>query len=551
MKRFLHILLLLLVVQSVVAQRLIRRSSRYYVEEQALPKRVDPLLKDDWDQYAPNNNMCPLNQEGKQCVVGCVATAMTQVMHYWEWPIRGTGSHEYVDVRGCGQKLSSNFAEHIYVWPNMLDSYKEGNYTSAQANAVALLSSDCGIAVNTIYGASTSGARPIYQPQALVNYFGYDKGVQMLFRDFYSLEEITLMLKKELAAGRPVLTSGYNNSGGHAFVIDGYDENDWFHLHLGNPENGEDGWTYLPYMVPDHPTWYDKNSPENGLNFFQIFTIGVMPSNHKQATGVERHNFAFQYISAVRETEETLPVYPRNKVAVTVHDLSNVGWNLSDDSVAIMLKQEDEVVCPLYVYQREFQLEEVEDTTYTDTLYLSFPEKVNDGVYTMVPMYRDNTLDGGKEWREARTSTGTPNYLLAHVEGKTVTLSSDTVSYAYLTLEDYSFPDFMIHNTNPEYSITLKNHNAEMAGRLYLMLESLDDPSQTHYLQRQGLTLAKDEVSTRTFHKSNVYLPKLGTYRLLIRYESNLFSDVIYEFKLPEDIIITILSGDEWEIASR
>ena len=221
MKRFLHILLLLLVVQSVVAQRLIRRSSRYYVEEQALPERVEPLLKDDWDQYAPNNNMCPLNQEGKQCVVGCVATAMTQVMHYWEWPIRGTGSHEYVDIRGCGQKLSSNFAEHIYVWPNMPDSYKEGNYTSAQANAVALLSSDCGIAVNTIYGASTSGARPIYQPQALVNYFGYDKGAQMLFRDFYSLEEITLMLKKELAAGRPVLTSGYNNSGGHAFVIDG------------------------------------------------------------------------------------------------------------------------------------------------------------------------------------------------------------------------------------------------------------------------------------------------------------------------------------------
>ena len=193
----------------------------------------------------------------------------------------------------------------------------------------------------------------------------------------------------------------------------------------------------------------------------------------------------------------------------------------------------------------------MEDTTYTDTLSISFPEKVKDGVYTVVPMYRDNALDGGKEWREARTSTGTPNYLLAHVEGKNVNLSSDTVSYAYLTLEDYSFPDFMIHNTSPEYSITVKNHNAEMAGRLYLVLESLDDPSQTHYLQRQGLTLAKDEVSTRRFHKSNVYLPKLGTYRLRIRYESNLFSDVLYEFNLPEDIIITILSGDEWEIASR
>ena len=238
-------------------------------------------------------------------------------------------------------------------------------------------------------------------------------------------------------------------------------------------------------------------------------------------------------------------------MAVTVHDLSNVGWNLLDDSVAIMLKKDDEVVCPLYVYDHEFQLEEVEDTTYTDTLQLSIPAEVKDGVYTMVPMYRDNALDGGKEWREARTSTGTPNYLIAQVKGEKVTLSSDTASYAYLTLLDYDFPDFMIHNTNPVFSLTVKNHNAEMAGRLYLVLENVDNPNKTFFLQRQGLTLAKGEVSTRTFHKSKLYLPDLGTYRLHIRYESNLFADGMYEFELPEDIIITILSGDEWEIASR
>ena len=484
-------------------------------------------------------------------MVGCVAPAMTQVMHYWEWPRKGTGTHEYVDEKGCGQSLSSNFAEHTYDWLNMRDVYKEGEYTSAEGDAVALLSSDCGIAVNMTYGAESSGARSIYQPMAMVNHFGYDKGTQLLFRDFYSLEEITLMLKRELAAGRPVLISGYSNVGGHAFVIDGYDENDWFHVHLGNPDNDGDGWTYLPYMVPDQPTWYFKDSPENGMNFLQMFTIGLMPSHHAQAVGVERHNFAFQYIGAVREKEDALPVYPRNRVDVTVHDLANVGWNLLDDSVAIMLKHGDEVVCPLYTYQRQFELEEVEDTTYTDTLRLSIPEKVKDGVYTMVPMYRDNALDGGKEWREARTSTGTPNYLLAHVQGKDVTLSSDTASYAYLTLEDYDFPDFMIHDSNPVYSLTLKNHNAEMAGRLYLVLESVDDPSKTFYLQRQGITMEKDEVSTRTFHKSRLYLPRLGCYRLHVRYESNLFADEVCELPLPEEVIITVLSGNEIEIASR
>lgn len=551
MRRIIYILLLLSVAETSVAQRLIRRSSRYYVEEQTLPLRVDPILKDNWYQDAPHYNMCPLDKEGNRCLVGCVATAMTQVMHYWEWPVKGTGFHEYVDVKGSGQKLSSNFAEHTYDWRNILDSYEEGKYTQAQADAIALLSSDCGIAVNMSYGAGSSGARSIYQPLALANYFGYDRGIQMLYRDFYSLEEMTLILKRELAAGRPVLVSGYKNSGGHAYVIDGYDENDWFHLHLGNPDNDGDGWTYLPYMTPDQPTWYDKDSPENGMNFLQMFTVGVMPSDHPQATGVERHNFAFQYISAVIDEERTRPVYLRNKVNVTVHNLSNVGWNLLDDSVAIMLKKDDKVVCPLYVYQREFQLREIEDTTYTDTLSLAFPSKVKDGVYTIVPMYRDNALDGGKEWREARTSTGTPNYLIAQVRGRNITLSSDTVSYAYLTLEDYSFPDFMIHNSNPVYSLTIKNHNAEMAGRIYLVLEDVNNPSRTFYMQRQGITMDKDEVSTRTFHKSNLYVPNLGTYRLHICYESNLFADKVYEFQLPEDIIITVLSGEEMEIASR
>ena len=544
-------LLCLLIAESATAQKIIRRSSRFYAEEQALPQRVEPILKDSWYQDAPHYNMCPLDKDGKRCLVGCVATAMTQVMHYRNWPARGTGYHEYVDEKGCGQKLSANFGEHTYDWPNILDTYKEGEYTQAQADAIALLSSDCGIAVDMRYGAETSGTYSIYQPIALANYFDYDRGIPMLFRDFYALEEITLILKKELAAGRPVLAAGGSNVRSHAFVIDGYDENDWFHLHIGNPDNEEDGWSYLPYMVPDHPTWYDKDSPENGMNLLQLFTIGVMPSADNRATGIERHNFAFQYINAVKEEETSQPVYPRKNVSVTVHRLSNMGWNLLEDSVAIMLKHDDELVCPLYVYDHEFQLEEVDDTTYTDTLQIAFPAAVKDGVYTMVPMYRDNALEGGKEWREARTTTGIPNYLIAQVAGESVTLSSDTTSTAYLTLEDYDFPDYMIHNTNPVFSLTFKNHNAEMAGYCYLKLEDVNNPNRIFTMQKQGLTLAKDEVSTRTFRKSKIYLPTLGTYRLRIFYQTNLFAEYLNEFVLPEDIIITIFSGDEWEIASR
>lgn len=545
---FLLSLLALLLAESVSAQRLIRRSSRYYVEEQALPDRVEPLLTDSWYQDAPNYNMCPLDQDGNRCLVGCVATAMTQVMYYWQWPLQGEGYHEYNDSTGCGQVLSADFSSHTYDWANVLDHYREGEYTQTQADAIALPSRDCGIAVNMRYGAGSSAARSIMQPIALTNYFGYDRSLQMYIRDFYSLPEITLMLKKELAAGRPVLMSGYSSTVSHAYAIDGYDEEGRFHIHLGNPDNFGDGWTYLPHMVPDQPQWYEKDSPEGGMNLLQMFTIGLMPSWHPHATGIERHNFAFQRMEAVTDSLLPHPSYPREQVDVVVHDLSNVGWNLLADSVALMLKQGDELVCPLHVYQHEFLLEEVDDTTYTDTLHLKMPADLADGAYTLVPMYRDNALDGGMEWREARTCTGTPNYLIANVQGASVTLSSDTLSTAYLTLEDFSIPDMMVNGTPANMSLTFRCHNAEIAGRFYVLMESLEGGS-SFYLQRQGITLAKDEVSTRIFRKANAYAPRLGQYRFHLLYEGNLFSDVLIELPLPEETIVTIISAGSIELA--
>ena len=546
MRNILLFLLLVLVAQDLMAQRLIRRNSRYFVESQSLPERVEPLLTDEWNQYTPFNDKCPTDSTGQRCIVGCVATAMSQVMHYWKWPLKGTGSHEYVDVAGCQQSLSADFSLHTYDWENMLDQYVEGKYTQQQADAVALLSVDCGIAVNMNYGIVASGARSVYQPMALANYFGYDRGTQMYFRDFYSLAEITLMLKQELAAGRPVLISGYNLNGGHAFVLDGYDERDWFHACWGNQNIDDNAWTYLPDLVPNQPKWYDKDSPENGYNILQMFTIGIMPENHPAATGTERHNFAFQYIRAVVDEETPKPTYSRNRLKLTVHDLSNVGWNLLDDDVVLMLKKGDEPVCPLYTYEHEFLLEEVDDTTYTDTLTLTIPAEVEDGAYTIVPMYMDNKIGGGKEWREALTCTGTPNYLLASVKGNAVTLQSDTLSTAYLTLEEVDIPDLLINRQMQDFSITFQNHNVEMAGRFYLLMEPLFEGGASFYLGRQGLTLAAEEVSTRRFHKSTVFTPHRGQYRLHVLYEANLFADELIELELPEEKIIKV--AEEWEL---
>ena len=145
MRKIFLLMICVTLSQMVYGQRLVRRNSRHYIELQTLPARVNPLLTDTWDQYAPFNNLCPIDSITKErSVVGCVATSMSQVMHFWQWP-------------------------KTYDWDNILDKYVEGEYTQQQADAVAQLSLDCGEAVKMRYSSVESGARSIYQPISLVN----------------------------------------------------------------------------------------------------------------------------------------------------------------------------------------------------------------------------------------------------------------------------------------------------------------------------------------------------------------------------------------------
>ena len=51
-------------------------------------------LNDYWKQGSPYNDQCPNVWPGRdeRTVVGCVATSMTQVMNYWQWPNTGQGT---------------------------------------------------------------------------------------------------------------------------------------------------------------------------------------------------------------------------------------------------------------------------------------------------------------------------------------------------------------------------------------------------------------------------------------------------------------------------
>ena len=101
---------------------------------------VRPLIKTHWDQGAPYNNMCPGGS-----VTGCAATALAQVMKYWEWPKTGTGSHTY--SHSSYGNLTANFGNTTYDWDNMIDMPTTSSST-AQQNAVATLMYHCGVALD-------------------------------------------------------------------------------------------------------------------------------------------------------------------------------------------------------------------------------------------------------------------------------------------------------------------------------------------------------------------------------------------------------------------
>ena len=521
-----HFQLLLTAYEQAIA-----RTSEYAVAEGQIFKptsvqdSVPPLLTDLWEQYAPYYRRCPLTDEGDTCCVGCVALAMGEVMRYWQWPAQGTGSHTYFDEYGLLRELTADFSAHTYDYAHMLDEYS-GTFTDEEADAVALLLSDCGVAVNMRYGTGSSAAACVYQPQALHDYFGYDEAVQLIYRGFFPQQEWDSIMFTELSEGRPLLVAAHSLTLSHALVCDGYDADGYFHMVFGNEAGDANGYYYFTWLTPQQPDWYDLDSPERGLNLLQSIVRGIQP----ETGGTSRHFYGFSHMDVLGQDADS--------VQVEVACLGNLGWQLHDGTVGLALKALSDPDTTLasattlvYTYPRQFALEEVDDTVYTDTIALSLSDLSAasasvDGAEEgarLVPVFEQ---DG--TFIEARTMVGTPNYL-CYANG-VVSASTDTFA---LVVSDVVFPDSVILSTKPAFSFTITNTGAEYSGRLYVGLVKDTGSDLTSYLFAEvGLSLLSGETTTRTFHQTTLSGVATGTNYLRILADVDLFTDslvLLYE----------------------
>lgn len=196
---------------------------------------IAPLCETQWGQTAPYNDLCPTTSSG-HAVTGCVATAASQIMKKHAYPEHGSGSHAYKwkTENGDSITLSADFENTYYNWTNMLNRYDSVESTQAQQTAVAMLMFHCGVACDMNYGANNSSANSNTMVKSLITYFGYDKGIRRLLKDYAGNAVLEAAIYDDLLAGRPVYISAKTvRNEGHAFICDGIDANGLFHINWG------------------------------------------------------------------------------------------------------------------------------------------------------------------------------------------------------------------------------------------------------------------------------------------------------------------------------
>ncbi len=211
------------------------------------PAKVDALITSQWGQDAPYSYWCPTGYgeicddytpDVVHCCVGCVATALAQIVRYYRFPDHAAGTANFL----IGDKDASASFDATFDWDNMLDTYPEGQYTETQGRAVALLSYVCGLISGMTYATNESGSSNHSALEGAKNYFGYNKDAEIVVRSDYSEPDWMDMVYNELSHQRPLYYQGvYVNfipstglvAAGHSFIIDGYNEQGLVHVNWG------------------------------------------------------------------------------------------------------------------------------------------------------------------------------------------------------------------------------------------------------------------------------------------------------------------------------
>lgn len=457
---------------------------------------VEPLLRSKWAQGAPYNLQCPTEipeggTEPQHCVTGCVATAMAQIMYYWQYPqdyttvVPGYGIGESTWNEELQQWDYSDYYPDLppvkFDWSNMKDTY-DVTETDASANAVAQLMHYCGKGCQMAYGLWASGGSSPGAMKALLNYFDYDHNIRFVPRCgnygdwidlYYSNEEWDNLIYMELAERRPVFMVGASSSEGHAFVCDGYDGDGMFHINWGWG-GGSNCYCLLNTMVPQGFT--------EGYKFVPEIIIGIQPPTNLP------FNFASTVITQVN-------IHQQNSQHVFFRSLSFTALNLD---LGLLIKDYDNNLIANTVLE--------EGALFNANSNIWCPEinidnyALSNGSYIIVPIYRNHN---GGEWVEGKPLRVTlEDGILYEAMPSSMEIISANNESALVTGEQI-------------FNLICKANNGDSSSWLYYALsqaESIADVSDSEWQYTQ-IFLSENQNESIKLH---CQADKAGVYNLYI-----------------------------------
>lgn len=432
---------------------------------------VAPKLTTLWDQGNPYYNKCP-KVGSKYCVTGCVATAMAQVLNWHKWPEQPVGSVSYT-CRGIGT-LSIDYSTIKFEWDKMLDTY---TYNSPQENkdAVATLMMACGYGANMYYSTSSSGATSYVACQAMINNFGYDRGMTLQQRQWYGIEEWADLVYDELTANGPVYYDGSGTGGGHAFVCDGYSAADGlFHFNWGwsgksngyyrlsalNPADQGTGGVSLGYNWDQAIIRGLKKAQPDSKPVFQFAPRGGVRCPHAGDEGVALGGY---FTMLGYDTQDGFANY-------SLFDLEDVYFGARFDNT---LSGET-----VYI-QADNQTSGMSAKAYypiINVIRIPVPENMPLGFYEIRPVFKVGSTG---EWLSMRENPVFRNVINGRVENGRIYLSMKEAQ-APISVGKISGPEYFTTNSPFSLDFVVKNTGtADFFGQVCAMFMTYDEKTNS------------------------------------------------------------------------
>ncbi|WP_311566723.1 C10 family peptidase [Porphyromonas uenonis] len=354
------------------------------------PKLIRPLLGNiQWNQSAPWDNQTPVI-DGEHAPVGCVATAYTQVMRYYQWPRQGKGTFSYTE-RESRRQHSVDYGATTYDWAHMSERYVDPSQaTEKETKALSTLAYHAGVAVEMMYASRGSGTYTQLVARALRDHFRYDKCVSYKSRANYTQATWEQLLRSELIASRPIVYSGTGSGGGHAFVCDGYDANGLFHINWGWG-GMSDGYFNLNYLVPSDLGI--GGGAGGGYSLGQGAVIGIKPdrtgtSQRRESSVVTTWRFSMRFDKGTLDATANYEVALLDD-ATPYDDRITYGVTRQGSTDTTYLDQ----------YARNAHIESLYQSYTVKFQKLQLSGSINEGTWDFFLAYRVKDATGSTSWR--------------------------------------------------------------------------------------------------------------------------------------------------------